>query len=84
MTKRLLLPCLALAVVFSAGCLHFKKNSKPKDPTVTGEVETNFRQRWIDKRTAELVAQGKAEGDARTQATNEFHERYEYLDNTKK
>lgn len=84
MTKRLLLSSLALAVVFSTGCLHFKKNLQPKDPTITGQVETDFRQRWVDKRTAELVAQGKAEGVARTQATSEFHERYEYLDTTKK
>jgi hypothetical protein len=84
MIKRLLLSSLVLAVVFSAGCLHSKNNPKPRDPSVTGEVETNFRQRWVDRRAGELVAQGKAENVARTQATDEFHARYEYLGATKK
>mgnify|MGYP001549146339 CR=1 FL=1 len=84
MIKRLLLPVLALAAVFLGGCLHSKKNSSPKDSTITGEVETDFRQRWIDKRAAELVSQGKAESVARTQAATEFHDQYEYLPAPKK
>ena len=84
MIKRLLLSSLLLAVVFSTGCQYFKKGPKPKDPSTTGEVEADFRQRWVDKRTGELVAQGTAENVARTQAANEFRARYEYLDGTKK
>jgi hypothetical protein len=76
MIKRLLLSCLALAAVLSSGCMIFKKSSKPKDSINSNEVENTFRQRWIDKRAAELLAQGQAAEAARTQATDEFRARY--------
>lgn len=76
MIKRPLLACLLLAAALSAGCLHFKKNSAPKDTTITGEVEGPFRQRWIDRRATELVAQGKTADVARAQATAEFAEHF--------
>lgn len=77
MTKRLFLPCLALAVALSTGCLHSKTTAKPKEnPALTSEVEEAFKRRWVDKRTTELVAQGKTADAAHTQANDEFRERY--------
>ena len=76
MIKPFLLFCALLAAVLSAGCLHFKKNATPKDTTITGEVEAPFRQRWIDRRAAELVAQGKSADTAHAQAADEFNEKF--------
>ena len=76
MIKRLLLSCLALTAVMSSGCFSFKKNAKPKDSLNSNEVESAFRQRSIDKRAAELVAQGQTAEAAHTKATEEFVTRY--------
>lgn len=78
--KRFLLLLLALATVFSAGCFHFrKKDRKPKEnPALATEVEESFKQRWIEKRGAELVAKGVRPDLAREQALNEFRVRYGY------
>ena len=76
MIKRPLFCCLLLSTALSSGCLHWKKNAAPKDTTITSEVEGPFRQRWIDRRAAELVAQGKSADAAHAQATDEFREHY--------
>ena len=63
-------------VIFS-GCLTSKK--KPKvDTNVSLQVEEAFKQRWIEKRGAELMAGGLAPDIARSRAIEEFRERYEY------
>ncbi len=74
--RRLFLTLLATASVFAAGCSLFKKSSSKPDAGLAGEVEADFKVRWVDKRAAELVAQGRAADTARTQATAEFKERY--------
>ncbi|MSU23934.1 MAG: hypothetical protein EXS32_08955 [Opitutus sp.] len=77
MLKRLLLPCLLLAAVLSAGCLHSKKTAKPKDSSaLASDLEESFKQRWVEKRTAELVAQGTTADAARPQAIAEFRVQY--------
>ena len=76
MIRRPLLALLAIAAVFSAGCLHLKKSPPKPSESLTGEVEADFKVRWVDKRAAELVAQGLAAGAAHAQATVEFKERY--------
>lgn len=79
MTQRLSLLCLALASLFTTGCLFSKKSSKSKEnSSIASSVEESFKVRWLDKRTAELVAQGKAQEVARTQATDEFRERFAF------
>ncbi len=79
MTQRLSLLCLALAALFTTGCLFSKKSSKSKEnASIPGSVEESFKVRWLEKRTAELVAQGKAPDVARTQAADEFRERYAF------
>ena len=77
MTTPLFLCCLALALV--PGCLSAKKSATPRDSgSIPTEVEENFRQRWVARRAAELVATGKAAEAARTEAEAEFRERYEF------
>lgn len=77
MTRFLILSCLA--VTLTTGCLFSRKEKKPKESSaIASEVAENFRKRWIDKRTAELVTQGGAEAAARAQAEAEFRERFEF------
>lgn len=79
--KPTLLVCLATVALTSlTGCNLFRKNKKPKEsPAIAGHVEAEFRQRWIDRRTPELVAQGVDASAARQQAETEFREKYPYL-----
>ncbi len=77
MTKSLLLICLVLAV--APGCTFLHKSSKPKENTsISTETAENFRKRWVEKRSADLVAQGTAAEAARTQADAEFREKYDF------
>lgn len=77
MTQRLFLTCLSLTALLTTGCLFSKKSSAPKEnPSIAGSVEETFRGRWIDQRVGQLVAQGKSAEVARTQAADEFRERY--------
>ena len=60
---------LAALAVTSSGCSLFRKSQKPRESTaISSEVEATFRQRWMDKRLAELKAQGVADAAAQTQA----------------
>lgn len=75
--KRSLYFCLLVSLVLSAGCWHSKK--KPKEVTaVATDVEEGFKLRWIEKRSADLVAQGMRIDIARQQAIDEFKVRYSY------
>ncbi|MSU72971.1 MAG: hypothetical protein EXS43_11625 [Opitutus sp.] len=77
MIKSLLLTCLVLAV--SPGCALMKKGPKLKDSSaISTEVAENFHKRWVDKRSADLVAQGTVAEAARTQAEADFRERYDF------
>lgn len=76
MTKSLPLCCLVL--LLTSGCL-FSRHSAPKDNgPITAEVQETFHKRWIDKRTAELTAQGLAADAARSQAETEFRAKYDF------
>lgn len=76
--KRLLLLCLALPLLLTCGCWHRK--NKPKEVTaVASDVEEAFQQRWLERRTGELVAQGQRVDVARQQAIDEFRARYTYF-----
>lgn len=78
MRFRLLLSLLMLAAATS-GCTLFRKSSRPKESSaISSEVEENFHRRWVEKRSAELVAQGVAAAAAQTQAENEFREKYDF------
>jgi hypothetical protein len=85
MTKPLLLTCLAFVLTFSSGCLFSRKSGKPKESSaIAGEVEESLKKRWMDKRVAELTAQGTAAEAARTQAAQEFGEKYAFTSAAKK
>lgn len=77
-----------LAVALCAGgCSHIpfigKKKHKPdyNNPDkvtshVARDVETDFMDRWIAKRSGELVAQGLSPEQANSQATSEFRQKF--------
>jgi hypothetical protein len=62
----------------------FSKSKNPAAPkesgTVAADDERDFMNRWLDKRTAELVAAGTPTVSARAQAVSEFKAKYAYLD----
>jgi hypothetical protein len=82
--KRLLPATLAAMVLLAgSGCHyfpHFKRKPKvPKqDRAISASLEKEFAQRWIDKRTAELVASGQAPDAAKVQAANEFRQKFNF------
>ncbi|MDP3071213.1 MAG: hypothetical protein Q8N18_13065 [Opitutaceae bacterium] len=77
MLRLLLLPALILLAVASHGCFFSKKAPRAKETTaIAADVEESFRKRWVDKRAAELAAQGAVAEAARTQAETEFRDRY--------
>ncbi len=65
-----------------AGCtiFHHKKAAPPEPPPSAG-IETEFRDRWVDRRMHELMTANPAlsEADARTAAAAEFAKQYPYL-----
>lgn len=76
--KRPLLLCLILPLLLASGCWHRK--NKPKVITaVATDVEAGFKERWMERRTGELVAQGLRVDLARQQASDEFRARYTYI-----
>lgn len=79
MIHRLLLTLLVASLALSTGCSLFRKGDRKKESSaIAAEVEATFRRRWIEKRTAEIVAQGVAAEAARVQAENEFRERFAF------
>lgn len=84
-TPRPLLVTLVLASVLGAGCSLLKKSSTPKESSaLAAETDQILLQRWVDKRSAELIAQGQTNDAAKTQAMAEFRERYGYTNTAKK
>lgn len=86
MFKSTTLVCLAVLVLGSAsGCNLFRKSKKPKqNPAIAAELETDFRQRWIDRRAAELKSQGVETPAAGEQAMKEFSEKFPYIGEQRK
>ena len=85
MTKLTLYAALVALLLLSTGCLFSKKSDRPKETSaISSEIEETFRQRWIEKRIADLVAQGTAAGAARPQAEQEFRDRYGFNQKAKK
>ncbi|MBI5688548.1 MAG: hypothetical protein HZC55_00515 [Verrucomicrobia bacterium] len=85
MTKSFLTVAIVAALVATTGCSLFRKSNRPKESSaISSEVEATFRQRWLDKRIAELTAQGVAAPAARTQAEQEFRDRFGFDQKPKK
>jgi hypothetical protein len=78
--NRFPLICISLlSLTMVTGCFFAKKDAKPKEnPAIAAETDADFRQRWVDKRTTELVAEGLTPIAARAQAVDEFKVRYSY------
>jgi hypothetical protein len=83
--KRLFPVAATACALLCAGCAlwPFSKksasNPTPKQSShVSTEVELEFRQRWVDKRTSDLVAQGMIPDAAHAQALAEFRVKYSY------
>ena len=75
-----LLPA-ALCLLLLNGCLFWnKKPSGPRvekeSPAVATTVEKDFKFRWVEKRSADLVAQGVAADAAQAQAVSEFDAKF--------
>ena len=80
MTTRFPLFILAAALAVVGTACHSTKTKAPKEsPNVAIEVEAGFKQRWIDKRVAELTAAGADATVARQQAEKDFSAAYSYL-----
>lgn len=80
MIRRPLLLTVVMLLPVCSGCMFWRKSEKPKESTaIAADVEASFRQRWLDKRAAEIVAQGENAEFARGQAAREFAEKFEYL-----
>jgi hypothetical protein len=76
--SRLIYTSLLVLTMFT-GCFFSKKDPKPPENTaIAAEMEADFKQRWVDKRTTELTAQGLGPDAARAQAVDEFKARYSY------
>lgn len=76
---------VALLTLSATGCILGKKKNRTKESSaISSEVEATFRQRWLEKRVAELAAQGVAADAARTQAEQEFRERFQFDNKAKK
>ena len=82
--KRLVMLTLLAALLANTSCHMFSKKKNPpapKDsPNVATDVEKDFMRRWIDKRTFELVSQGKPAAAAHDQAVAEFKVQFGYTD----
>jgi H+/Cl- antiporter ClcA len=79
MIRTVFLSALVITTALASGCSSSKKAPRVKESSaIASEVEEGFRQRWIDQRAAQLVAQGTAAEAARAQAANEFRERYDF------
>ena len=76
MNRSLIFPVL-LSLALRAGCKH--NPNKPKEnPAVASEIEEGFKQRWVEKRAADLMALGLRPDLARQQAIDEFRDRFSY------
>ncbi len=78
--KRFLFLGLAAALPLFVGCSTLKKEPQPP---LTSQTEQSFRDRWIEKRGAKLVAEGVAPFEAQRQAMEEFRKRYGYTNAAK-
>ncbi len=80
MIRPLLLALLGASTLLASGCnMLSRKPAKPKETkAIAAEVAEGFEQRWVEQRSAQLVAQGMAAPAARAQATTEFNERFAY------
>jgi hypothetical protein len=80
--KRLVPFTLAAVLLSSSACHMFSSKKNPSAPKESKhlaiDVEKDFMQRWIDKRAADLAAQGRSPEQAHAQAVTEFKATFTY------
>jgi hypothetical protein len=80
--KRLAPFALAAVLLTQTGCHLFSKKKNPAAPkeskTVAADTEKDFMVRWIDKRSADLVAKGSSADAAHAQAVAEYKSTFPY------
>lgn len=81
-----LVACSALVLCAGTSCHLFgkSKQKKKEDAAIAASVDADFRRRWVERRAAELTAQGAVSSAARDQAETEFREKYAFLKEEKK
>ncbi|KAB2649043.1 MAG: hypothetical protein DVB35_02615 [Verrucomicrobia bacterium] len=82
MKRSIIILSLLASLSLSSGCSHllFWKKPNPaevkekvkQDPHVATATELEFKARWVEKRSAELISQGVSPVDAKSQASTEF------------
>jgi hypothetical protein len=80
--KRLVPFSLAALVLATSGCHIFAWRKKPATPkpsmALASDVEKDFMHRWIEKRTAELVSQGRGPLEAHDQAVADYKQAFAF------
>lgn len=80
MITRILIASLAALLAFSSVSCRSRGRSKEKiSSTPAAEMEASFKQRWVEKRVAELTATGLGPEMSREKAIVEFETQYGYL-----
>ena len=77
-------PAFLCALALASGCSFFRstpKKAAPPELPPAAEVQTEFHDRWMDKRVHELLAAGsaKTEDEARAMAEAEFAKQYPFV-----
>jgi len=83
--SRLIFASLLLLVVpaLLSGCLGFRKKRVAREKSIPTAVEQTLKTRWVEKRVAELVAQGLSAQAAEQQAGAEFRAKYGFTKEAK-
>jgi len=78
--SRLLLASVLVvsAAALSSGCFSSSKKKRAEEKSIPVAVEQSFKDRWMEKRSAELVQQGLTPYAAQRQADSEFAKKYSY------
>jgi len=78
--SRLLIAFLLVisAAALSSGCFSSSKKKRAEEKSIPLAVEQSLKDRWTEKRSAELVQQGLTSYAAQRQAEAEFAKKYSY------
>jgi len=66
------------AAALSSGCFSSSKKKRGEDKSIPLAVEQSLKDRWMEKRSAELAQQGLSPYAAQRQAESEFSKKYSY------
>jgi len=66
------------AATLSSGCFSSSKKKRAEDKSIPLAVEQALKDRWTEKRSAELIQQGLSSYAAQRQAEAEFSKKYSY------